>query len=81
MPFRERAVIELINESKEEHCQYFYIDFERDEDLPEDSGYFNSEFRRTNPFGGWGHEIASNQAGIRPAMSIISRTPSISRKK
>jgi len=24
MPFRERAVVELINESKEDHGQYFY---------------------------------------------------------
>jgi len=62
MPFRERAVIELINESKEDHCQFFYIDYEINDDLPEDSGYFNSEFRRTNPFGGWGHEIPVNSS-------------------
>ncbi len=60
MPFKERAVVELINESKEPHRQYFYVDYETyDEALPE-SGYFHAEFRRTNPFGGWGPEILVN---------------------
>ncbi|MCK4325443.1 DUF2961 domain-containing protein [bacterium] len=67
MPFRERAVIELINESEGNHCQYFYIDYEINDNLPEDSGYFNSEFRRTNPFGGWGHEIMVNTPGVNIA--------------
>lgn len=60
MPFRKRALIELVNESKEIHNQYFYIDYETMDELPEDIGYFHSEFRRTNPFGGWGHEIRVN---------------------
>jgi hypothetical protein len=60
MPFRKRALIELVNESKEIHNQYFYIDYETMDDLPEDIGYFHAEFRRTNPFGGWGHEIRVN---------------------
>jgi len=62
MPFRERALVELVNESKQDHLQYFYVDYELDEDLPTDGGYFNAEFRRTNPFGGWGHEIPVNTA-------------------
>jgi hypothetical protein len=65
MPFAERAVVELINESGEDHRQYFYVDYET---LPEgpgakypiDLGYLHAEFRRTNPFGGWGHEIRVN---------------------
>ena len=62
MPFRERAVIELVNESGEEHGQYFYIDYETLTPKEADSefGYFHAEFRRTNPFGGWGHEIPVN---------------------
>ncbi|MCD6176190.1 MAG: DUF2961 domain-containing protein [Planctomycetes bacterium] len=60
MPFHERAVIEIVNESKEEHTQFFYIDYETNDAIPESSGYFNAEFRRTNPFGGWGHEVAAN---------------------
>jgi hypothetical protein len=60
MPFRERALIELVNESGEDHRQYFYVDYELDEELPEDRGYFNAEFRRANPFGGWGPEIPVN---------------------
>jgi len=67
MPFRERATVELINESKEVHGQYFYVDYEMLEGPPpDDMGYFHAQFRRTNPFGGWGHEIRVNtpQANI-----------------
>ncbi len=61
MPFRERAVIELINESGEVHPQYFYIDYETcDAPLPADELYFHAAFRRENPFGGWAHEILVN---------------------
>ena len=61
MPFRKRAKIELINESRERHAQFFYIDYETLEEAPDaDTGYFHAEFRRTNPFGGWGHEIPVN---------------------
>lgn len=60
MPFRERAVIEFVNESKEVHGQYFYFDYELADEIPDDFGYFHAEFRRTNPFGGWGHEIRVN---------------------
>ena len=67
MPFRRRAVVELVNESAVAHNQYFYIDYEQiaEKDL-QDLGYFHAEFRRTNPFGGWGHEIEVNtpQANI-----------------
>ena len=62
MPFRERALVELVNQSKEDHRQYFYVDYETFDEAPEDMGYFHAEFRRTNPFGGWGHEIAVNSA-------------------
>lgn len=60
MPFRERAIVELVNESNEQHGQYFYIDYETFESVPDDVGYLHAEFRRTNPFGGWGHEIRVN---------------------
>lgn len=60
MPFKERALIELINEGDRGHCQYFYVDHESVDSIPEDTAYFHAEFRRTNPFGGWGHEIPVN---------------------
>ena len=61
MPFRRRAVVELINQSGEDHRMYFYVDYETFDDPPgEDVGYFHAEFRRTNPFGGWGSEILVN---------------------
>jgi hypothetical protein len=69
MPFRERALIELVNESKDDHCQYFYIDYETFDDVPEDSGYFHAEFRRVNPFGGWGSEITVNT----PESKIVNK--------
>ena len=69
MPFRERAVVELVNESSETHLQYFYVDYETTDQLAEDTGYFHAEFRRTNPFGGWGHEIRVNT----PDANIINK--------
>jgi len=62
MPFKKRAIIELINQSKEEHNQYFYIDYEtyENESQIDGLGYFHAEFHRENPFGGWGHEITVN---------------------
>ena len=70
MPFRERALVELINESKETHRQYFYIDYESLETSPpEEMGYFHAEFRRENPFGGWGHEIRVNT----PDANIVNK--------
>ena len=54
MPFRERAVVELVNESDEDHNEHFYIDYETLDEVSDDLCYFHAEFRRTNPFGGWG---------------------------
>jgi hypothetical protein len=56
MPFRERAVVELVNESAEPHLQYFHVDYELYDDPAQLDGlaYFHAEFHRENPFGGWG---------------------------
>ena len=69
MPFRERALVELINESSEEHRQYFYVDYELIDEMTSERGYFHAEFRRANPFGGWGHEITVN----RPEANIVNK--------
>ena len=69
MPFAERAVVELINQSDEEHRQYFYVDYETLDQKPGSLGYLHAEFRRTNPFGGWGHEIEVN----RPEANIVNK--------
>ncbi|MDD5678124.1 MAG: DUF2961 domain-containing protein [Kiritimatiellae bacterium] len=68
MPFKERAVVELVNQSREKHGQYFYIDYETFAAPRNDLGFFHAEFRRTNPFGGWGHEIKVNM----PEANIIN---------
>ena len=62
MPFKERAVVELVNQSRETHNQYFYVDYETYTTPRNDLAYFHAEFRRTNPFGGWGPEIKVNTA-------------------
>jgi hypothetical protein len=74
MPFAERAIVELVNESKEEHRQYFYFDYETLEDVPGSRsarplGYLHAEFRRTNPFGGWGPEITVNT----PEANVVNK--------
>lgn len=58
MPFRRRARVELLNEAPRPHMQYFYIDYERYPEWVEDLGYFHAEFRRTNPFSGWGPDVS-----------------------
>lgn len=62
MPFRKRAKVELVNQSRKPHLQYYYVDYEKvpPQDLSPEEGYFHAEFRRANPFGGWGHEITVN---------------------
>ena len=70
MPFRKRALVELVNQSKEAHRQYFYFDYETYDSEPDaDTGYFHAEFRRENPFGGWGHEIRVNT----PEANIVNK--------
>jgi hypothetical protein len=64
MPFARRVVVELVNESDEPHGQYFYVDYETLEEFPADCGYFHAEFRRTNPFGGWGPEVTVNSQEV-----------------
>ena len=62
--------MELVNESDEEHLQYFYVDYERlDQATRAEAGYLHAEFRRANPFGGWGHEIRVNS----PESNIVNR--------
>ncbi len=60
MPFARRARVELVNEGDKEHRIYFYIDYETLEEFHPDTGYFHAEFRRMNPFPGWGSEIRPN---------------------
>ena len=60
MPFTKRAKVELINESDQPHRQYFYVDYETFPDFPLDTGYFHAEFRRANPFNGWGPQVRVN---------------------
>ncbi len=63
MPFAKRAKVELVNQGKENQMQFFYVDYETFEAEPDDmTGYFHAEFRRANPFGGWGHEVSVNSA-------------------
>jgi hypothetical protein len=64
MPFAGRAVVELVNESDETHRQYFYVDYETLEEFSPNNAYFHAEFRRTNPFGGWGPEVTINSREV-----------------
>ena len=70
MPFKERAVVELVNESHEPHRQYIYVDYEQYNKAPTDEvGFFHAEFRRENPFGGWSHDITVNQ----PEANVVNK--------
>lgn len=65
MPFNKSARIELSNEGKGDHTQYFYIDYELyDKPHGHDIAYFHAQFRRENPCDGWGHEIDVHEVNI-----------------
>lgn len=70
MPFHKSARVELVNQGKTTHRQYFYIDYEKSPSPPDKGlGLFHAEFRRENPFGGWGHEIHVNT----PAANVVNK--------
>jgi hypothetical protein len=67
MRFKERALIELINESDIDHRQYYYVDYETYDEPPEQPhGYFHAEYRRANPFRGWGGDLSIGEAARFP---------------
>lgn len=50
MPFRERALITIENDSDQDVEMLFYqIDFTLGDQFDEDTGYFHAQFRRLNP--------------------------------
>lgn len=70
MPFRKSARVELVNQGKTTHTQYFYIDYEKSPSPPDKGlGLFHAEFRRENPFGGWAHEIHVNT----PEANVVNK--------
>ncbi len=55
MPFSNDAKIEIVNEcNKEIRAFYFYIDYEKYDNLEEGWGRFHAQWRRENPTRGWG---------------------------
>jgi len=61
MPFRERVLIEVVNENDVAYGQYFHVDYELyRQPLPDDIAYLHSAWRRMNPNPGWGPELQTN---------------------
>ncbi len=61
MPFRKHAKVEIVNEGRERHGQYFYIDYENyEKPLEDDVAYLHTMWRRENPTPGWGPEVSVN---------------------
>jgi hypothetical protein len=61
MPFRRRAVIELVNEGELALTSYFHIDYELyREPLADDIAYFHASWHRENPCDGWGPDLQVN---------------------
>jgi len=70
MPFRRHAKIELTNEGKEDHNQYFYIDYELyNKQFEDDIAYLHGQWRRENPTPGWGPEIRVNT----PEANVVNK--------
>jgi hypothetical protein len=77
MPFKKSARIVLVNQSPVEFGMWFYVDYET---VPlkdvSGAGYFQAEFHRELPFGGWGHEIPVNS----PEVDEVTNTAEIAWK-
>jgi hypothetical protein len=54
MPFASSARFEIQNESGADTNLYFYIDYERYDQLEDSYGRFHAQWRRENPTAGWG---------------------------
>jgi hypothetical protein len=49
MPFRERALLTIANESPREAMLFYDVDVTVGDVLPEETGYFHARYRRENP--------------------------------
>jgi hypothetical protein len=49
MPFRQRALVTITNESPTEAMLFYDVDATRGDALPEETGYFHARYRRENP--------------------------------
>ena len=68
MPFRTRALVELVNENDVPHRQFFYIDYELYRRAPAaDTLAFHASWRRALPAAGWDPRIEVNTAEARVA--------------
>jgi D-arabinan exo alpha-(1,3)/(1,5)-arabinofuranosidase (non-reducing end) len=69
MPFRRRALIEVVNENDVAYTQYFHIDYELyRQPLPDDVAYFHARWRRDDPCDGWGPDIQVNS----PEVNVVN---------
>jgi hypothetical protein len=65
MPFRKRALIEILNESDLPLTQYFHIDFELyDEPFGDDVAYFHARWSRRDPCDGWAPDLQTNSPEV-----------------
>jgi Protein of unknown function (DUF2961) len=61
MPFRERILIEVINENDIAYGQYFHVDYELyRQPLLDDIAYLHASWRRSDPCPGWGPDLQTN---------------------
>jgi D-arabinan exo alpha-(1,3)/(1,5)-arabinofuranosidase (non-reducing end) len=68
IPFRQRVLVEVINENDLPYAQYFHIDYELyGAPLSEDVGYLQAAWRRSNPCPGWGPDMQVNSPEVNVA--------------
>jgi hypothetical protein len=65
MPFRRRALVEVVNESDLPLTHYFHIDYELyKQPLPEDIAYFHARWSRQDPCQGWAPDLQVNSPEV-----------------
>jgi Protein of unknown function (DUF2961) len=68
MPFRTRAVVEVVNERDVPLTQYFHIDYELyRQPLTDEIGYFHARWSREDPCDGWAPDLQTNSPDVNVA--------------
>ena len=65
MPFRRHARIEIHNEWKTQTDFFFYVDYEKYREFPEELAYFHAQWRRENPTQGWGRKDLKGEEYVK----------------
>ena len=73
MPFKERAKVTVTNEGEHDTDSfYYYVDWEKHDNLPDDTVYFHAQYRQENPTGPEDFVLLDTQGHGHYAGTVLS---------